>query len=385
MPIALPLRAYNLIWNEWYRDQDLQNSLTVDTGDGPDTTAYALQRRNRRKDYFSSARPWPQKGNAVTIPIGGTAPISYLNPSHNATRVLNPTTGNPYGTNQALYQAVAGNMFNDAVGNPPVAVDLNGTHIADLDAASAQVTINALRQAIVLQQILELDARTGTRYVEALLARFGAVSPDFRLQRPEYVGGQTVDINVNPVAQTAATDATSPQGNLAAFAVGRGKAPLHYSASEHGQFLVLMSIRADTTYQQGLRRDWSVRTRYDYYEPLQANLGESPILNKEMLLKGDSTDNDAWGYQEMWADQRYYPGYVTGAFRSNYTGTLDSWHLALDQGSTRTSLSSLLPESPPVARIVAVEDEPHFNVDTWNRLKHTRVMPVYSAPGLFRL
>jgi len=384
MPIALPFRAYRKIWNDWYRDENSQDPLAVDVSDGPDTTAYALLLRNRRKDYFTSCLPWPQKGPAVTLSLGSTAPIRGTGQTPRVFNSVDATdrlmelqgsgavfvTTSPSGTGQL--------RFGTANGEPGLETDLT---------AATAATINSLRESIVLQQMLELDARGGTRYVEILLARFGVVSPDFRLQRAEYLGGQTIDVNVNPIAQNSSTDATTPQGNLAGFAVGRGKASINHSFVEHGQLLCLGSVRADTSYQQGMSRHWSIRTRYDLYEPLAANLGEQAVLNKELaMIAGaySATSENAFGYQERWAEYRYKASYVTGLFRTAAAGGLDSWHLALNFSSMPT-LADLMPEAPPIARIVAVASEPHFILDTFTKFKHVRVLPVYSAPGLTRL
>lgn len=383
MPIALPLRGYYKIHNDWYRNENLQDSLVFPKTDSADATQYALQKRNRRRDYFTSGLPWPQKGPDVTMPLGDTAPVVAMDPpvafqirelSATVTRNMRAQQSSP--TN-GVY--LTGSTVNDGMnlhfyGNTGLEADLS-------DATSA--TVNSWREAIALQQMLELDARGGTRYVEVLLSRFGVVSPDFRLQRAEFLGSQTMDVNVSPIAQTSESNET-PQGNLSGFAVARGKARCTYSAVEHGQLYGLVSFRADTTYQQGLNRHWSVRTRYDYYEPLQANLGEQATLNKEIYYDASSTPNGVHSYNERWAEYRYKPSYVTGKFRSNATGTLDSWHLATKFTSLPT-LEDIQPESPPIDRIVAVPSEPHFILDTWTSFRHTRVMPVYSVPGLTRL
>jgi len=385
--VSLFHRAYNLIWNEWFRDQNLQNSAVVDKDDGPDNPGdYPLLRRGKRHDYFTSALPWTQKGPAVSIPLGTTAPVLGLGIATGT----NPTTHlagvNEYGGitrnyTDAWVTTAANTVF---VEQDPNNLLFPNVH-ADLSTATA-ATINSLREAFQLQRMFERDARGGTRYIEILKSHFGVTSPDFRLQRPEYLGGGSTMITTAPIPQTSSTDATTPQGNLAAMGTfSHSGVGFNKSFVEHGMVLGLISVRADLTYQQGLNRMWSRSTRFDYYWPALSHLGEQAVLNKEIYAQGSgnpTADEDVFGYQERYAEYRYKPSIITGKFRSQYAQSLDVWHLAQDFGGLPSLGAGFIQDSPPVDRIKAVSTEPDFLLDVAFDYKCARPMPVYSVPGL---
>ena len=379
----LPFRAYQLIWNEWYRDENLQEPIPIfmDDTDIDDTLYTGLWPRGKRKDYFTSALPWPQQGDPVYVPLGVSAPV--VTDSQPIQLRASATTGNLNGMRLQnepggvdTYVGYDGNAHNDL----PAYFGDEGL-MADLTQATA-ITINDLRTAFQIQRMLERDARGGTRYIELVLSHFGVQSEDLRLTRPEYLGGGSNMININPVAATVAQD-EAPQGNLAAVGTGLNKAKFTKSFTEHGVIIGVISVRSDYTYQQGLERMWSRKTRYDFYWPTLAHLGEQAILQKEIWLTGDETaDNTVFGYQERFAEYRYKPSRITAEMNSNEATSLDYWHLAQDFEEAPVLNNIFIQENPPIERVIAVTTEPHFLLDMWFKLTCKRPMPVYSVPGL---
>ena len=411
----LAARAYALIWNEWFRDENLQNPINLSTyaeistasglddvglGDGGFTGQHRLLRRGKRHDYFTSALPWPQKGPGVEIGLAGDAPITGSLPDSFGVyniRVGTVSGGSHSGSNYETQ------MWKGLVGCSPSAAhemhpldypdftkvggNITFTGTADLSLTSA-ATINSLRQAFQIQKLYERDARGGTRYTEILRSHFGVISPDSRLQRPEYLGGSESPVIINPVVQNSATGSTgaeTPQGNLAAYGLASSTSAKHgftKSFVEHGLIIGLLNVRADLTYQQGIPRMFSRRTRFDFYWPVLAHLGEQAILNKEIYAQGTDKDDEVFGYQERYAEYRYFPSMITGKLRSTYAQSLDVWHLSQKFDNLPTLSAQFIEDHPPVDRILAVQDEPQFIVDSYIDMKCARPMPVYGVPGL---
>lgn len=458
---ALPFRAYNLIWNEWFRDENLQDSVDVPKDDltyqdYQDTSKFKLLRRGKRHDYFTSCLPWPQKGPGVELQIGESAPV-YGDGGQMMVQSLK--TGSVYGLGRSTGSSQLGFVANDqggqnlqllssgyygsgigrystypnfqntiatstssytkypleafstlggvpregtdldplfyatkagiAYGNAHKSADPAQTETitsglyADLTQAG-HVTIAAMREAFQIQKLYERDARGGTRYTEILRAHFGVISPDARLQRPEYLGGGSSKININPVAQSSASDAVTPQGNLAAFGVvADSKHGFTKSFVEHGIIIGLANVRADLNYQQGIDRFWSRKSRFDFYWPALAHLGEQAVLVKEIWATGNSDiDEKVFGYQERWAEYRYKNSHITGKLRTQANTGLDVWHLAQYFANEPKLNASFIQDNPPVERVLAVQNEPQILLDAYFDSRDVRPMPVYSVPGL---
>jgi len=401
---ALPFRMYNLIWNQWFRDENLQDSVSVPQTDGPDgynaLTTHKLLRRGKRPDYFTGCLPFAQKGPAVQLPLGGTAPVRGTGMTlglQNGTDVNDEYGLGVFNSGDELggYTGVFGQPWGTATSGvgPEQGYSLGVTTdatksglVADLSSATA-ATINAIRMSFQIQKLLERDARGGTRYTEILFSHFGVRSPDERLQRPEYLGGGNTPIVVNQVASTAGQfeGIGVPTGNLGAEGKALGRHGFTRAIVEHGYIMGLLSVRADLTYQQGCRRHWSRRTRYDFYFPVFAALGEQAVLNKEIYAQGTSDDELVFGYQERWAEYRYLPSEVTGLMRSTAPQPLDMWHLSQEFDALPVLNDSFIQDNPPVNRVLATDNmagTAQFLLDVFVDGSMVRNMPAYSVPGL---
>lgn len=400
---ALPFRMYNRTVRDWFNDQDFTTSPPIHTDDGPDNFAdYVLLPRMKRQDYLTTGRPWPQKGPAVEIPIGSSsAPVIGDGTTVNFVRGAAGAGGFPLVSNVSntgIYGNYTGGVSDAAVGttmgiSAAAASVTLGLHqsplysgmIADLSSAYA-TSINAIRDAVTLQLQYELDARGGTRYIESLFTRWRVVVADDRLQRPEYLGGFSQRLDISAVPQTSESSEGQPMGQLGGYGVGgRTNHRIDYSVPEHGYIYILANVRADLTYSQQLDQHWTLRSRFEWPEPLTMHIGEQPILASEAVYDGSYAMNDVFAYQEAWASWRYSHNEVTGLMRPGVAGSLANWNLALAPDDVPYQLDEdFLVDNPPIDRVIAVPSQPAFILDMTVDARWARAMPVYSTPGLPR-